>query len=68
MRYSECYRREARECVRRAQVADTDQARVLFLDMAQCWLCMADEANLLETRAAAANRPPKPGIALPGGG
>ena len=41
---SEDYRRFARECLQLAKVAETETSRALFLQMAQVWFRLAEEA------------------------
>jgi hypothetical protein len=41
---SENYRRFARECLELAEAADSETSRALFLQMAQVWFRLAEEA------------------------
>ena len=45
------YRTQAELCVRQAEHAKSPQHRVTLLDMAQTWLRMADEAEMMQNLA-----------------
>ena len=53
MQPPQLYRTQAELCVRQAQHAKSPQHRVTLLDMAQTWLRMADEAEMMQNLARA---------------
>lgn len=48
MQSPQLYRTQAELCVRQAEHAKSLQHRVTLLDMAQTWLRMADEAEMMQ--------------------
>ena len=50
MHTPQSYRAEAENCVRRAEHAKTPNHRMTLLSMAQSWLRMADEAEVINRR------------------
>ncbi len=49
MRDTSDLRRQAEECVRRAQHTDAPQQKAILIQMAQYWLKLAEHAEQLQT-------------------
>jgi hypothetical protein len=51
MRDTTDFRRQAEECVRRAQQTDAPQQKAVLIQMAQYWLKLAEHAEQLQALA-----------------